>query len=427
MSSGRVMTRGDDGSARAAGPGGRGPGDCYVPRVSAGRRVSPPGTGPGQPVLSGRLTSPRHRVLVIVALLIAQWALIVVASTPGLAVSMYALVPIVLSGHWFGLRAVLVTATLATLLFLTDKLLDPHPDLAGAVLWLATLNRGLVFFGVGILVTLLLRRERALAVRVRAQEEELAELESLRAALTPSEVLDRAHLSIATSFTPADGLVAGDFYLVVDGPAGSTTVIVGDVVGHGLEAARCAAFVRAACSTYARFTGDPVQLLQLANAALAENRTDHAQFVTVVCLNITAPPECTVRWATAGHDVPWDLDTATPLPGGRVGAPLGIGADPLIVEAGTAPLVAGRGLLVFTDGLLEGRRAHRDRATPLELFGEDRAREVLAEHRGEAPGAVLDALVAAVTSFSGGPPADDLCMVALRARPAGTGPVPAAG
>jgi serine phosphatase RsbU (regulator of sigma subunit) len=356
-------------------------------------------------------------VLFLVALLVAQWGLIVVASTPGLAVSMYALVPIVLSGHWFGLRAVLVTATLATLLFLGDKLLNPHPDLAGAALWLATLNRGLVFFGVGILVTLLLRREHALALRVRAQEEELAELESLRAALTPAEVLDRPHLRIATSFTPADGLVAGDFFLVVDGPAGSTTVIVGDVVGHGLEAARCAAFVRAACSTYARFTGDPVQLLQLANVALAEHRTAQAQFVTVVCLNITAPPECTVRWAAAGHDVPWDLDTATPLPGGRVGAPLGIGVEPLTVEAGSSPLAGGQGLLVFTDGLLEGRRAHRDRADPLQLFGEERARRILREHRGEAPAAVLDALVSAVTGFSGGSPADDLCMVALRAEP----------
>ena len=229
---------------------------------------------------------------------------------------------------------------------------------------------------------------------------------------------DRPHLRIATSFTPADGLVAGDFFLVVDGPAGSTTVVVGDVVGHGLEAARCAAFVRAACSTFARFTGDPVQLLQLANAALAEHGSTQAQFVTVVGLNIAAPPECTVRWAAAGHDVPWDLDTATPLPGGRVGAPLGIGTEPLAIEAGSSRLTAGQGLLVFTDGLLEGRSAHRDRSRPLELFGEERTRRILHHHhRGEAPTAVLEALVAEVTTFAGGPPADDLCMVALRAEP----------
>ena len=294
-----------------------------------------------------------------------------------------------------------------------------HPDLAGGILWLAALNRGLVFFGVGILVTLLLRRERALAMRVRAQEEELTELESLRAVLTPVAVPEWPHLDIAASFSPAEGLLAGDFYLVVDGPAGSTTVIVGDVVGHGLEAARCAAFVRAACSTYARFTGDPVQLLHLADAALGEHPTAQARFVTVVCLNIAPPPECTVRWAAAGHDVPWDLDTAAPLPGGRVGPPLGIGVQPLAVEAGSAVLAAGQGLLIFTDGLPEGRPAHRDRSRPLELFGEERARRMLRELRGEPLAVVLDALVSAVTDFSEGSLADDLCLVALRAAPDG--------
>ena len=136
---------------------------------------------------------------------------------------------------------------------------------------MATFNRSIVFVGVAVLVSLLLRRERALASTVRAQQDEIAELESLRAALTPAEIPARPHLDVAASFTPADGLVAGDFYLVVEGPSGSTTVAVGDVVGHGLDAARCAAFVRAALATFARFTSDPVELLQLANAALVEH------------------------------------------------------------------------------------------------------------------------------------------------------------
>lgn len=365
-------------------------------------------------------------MLVLLVLLVALWALVATASTPSLAVSMYGLAPVVLSGYWFGLRGVVLTASVVTAMFVVDKLLAPSAELAGTTLWLAALNRGLVLFGVGILVTVLLQRQRALLLRLRAREEELAELESLRAVLTPAEVPDRPHLRIATSFTPAEGLVAGDFFLVVDAPDGGTTVVVGDVVGHGLEAARCAAFVRVACATYARFTGDPVQLLQLANAALAEHGTAPTQFVTVVCVHISAPPECTVRWAAAGHDVPWDLDTGTPLPGGRVGAPLGIGTDPLTVETGTAELGPGGGLLIFTDGLTEGRGAHRDRSQALELFGEERARAVLREHRGEPPAAVLRALESAVTSFAGGSPADDLCLVALRAEPVrpGEGPAP---
>lgn len=77
-------------------------------------------------------------------------------------------------------------------------------------------------------------------------------------------------------------------------------MIVGHVVGHGLEAARCAAFVRAALSTFARFPTDPVQLLQLADAALAESSEHSSRFVTAVCLAIDPPPWIEVRWAAAG-------------------------------------------------------------------------------------------------------------------------------
>ena len=133
--------------------------------MTAARRGHPP---------AARLTRRRDQLLVIGVLLVALWALITSASTPGLAVAMYGLIPVVLAGYWFELRGALLTATVTTLMFLVDKLVAPHPDLAGGAVWLATLNRGLVFVGVGVLVTLLLRRERALALRVRTQEYELA-------------------------------------------------------------------------------------------------------------------------------------------------------------------------------------------------------------------------------------------------------------
>jgi serine phosphatase RsbU (regulator of sigma subunit) len=281
------------------------------------------------------------------------------------------------------------------------------------MLWLAAGNRAVVFLGVAALVAFLLRRERRLTLRLAEQQDELAEFQALRAALTPTDVPVRPRLQIATAFTPADGLVAGDFFLVVEGPADSTTVVVGDVVGHGLEAARCAAFVRAALATFARFSSDPAQLLQLADAALTEHGLADARFVTAVCLNVAAPPARELVWATAGHDVPWQLDTAVPLPGGRIGPPLGTGAETRPLESGRTALAPGEGVLVFTDGLTEGR-PRRDPSRTTSLFGEERARRVVREQRGAPVGRVLEALSAAVEDFSGGRLADDLCLVALR-------------
>jgi serine phosphatase RsbU (regulator of sigma subunit) len=361
------------------------------------------------------LSRPIGRAIVLVALLTAVFTAIRLANQPSLAISVYALIPIMLSVFWFELAGGLATATAATLLFLVDEFASPSPELADGTLWIATVNRSLVFFGAALLLTFLVRRERVLTARVRVQADTLAELESLRQALTPSDVPVRPHLQFATAFTPADGLVAGDFYLVAPGPAGTTTVVVGDVVGHGLEAARCAAFVRSAFATYARFTGDPAQLLQLANAALVEHGEDGAQFVTAVCLNICPPPGREILWAAAGHEAPWQLNTALPLPGGRVGAPLGVAADNLKIEAGRGTLEPGAGILLFTDGLTEGRGVARRTGRPVELFGEDRARRIVQKHAGAPPITVLDALVTAVTEFAGGPLADDLCLVAVRA------------
>ena len=360
------------------------------------------------------LRRPAHRVAVVVLCLLAVSVVRYIADRPSLAISLYALVPIVLSVYWFGLAGGLATATVATLLFLADELIAPSEELAGSgMLWLAAGNRTVVFLGVAALVAVLLQRQRTLGLQLREQQDQLAEFQALRSALTPTQVPVRPHLHIATAFTPADGLVAGDFFLVVEGPGASTTIVVGDVVGHGLEAARCAAFVRAALATFARFTADPAQLLQFADAALTEHGLEDARFVTAACLNVSAPPDPELVWATAGHDVPWRLDTAEPLPGGRVGPPLGTGAQTRPIEAGRTALEPGDGVLVFTDGLTEGR-GKRDPVRPLRLFGEERARRIVRECSGAPVEQILAALSAAVTGFAGGPLADDLCLVALR-------------
>lgn len=354
----------------------------------------------------------------MVLLLAAVTAVRIAANQPSLAIAIYALIPIVLAAFWFELRGALMTAAAASLLYVGDELISPSPELAGSAMWVAAVNRSALYFGVAVLVVLLLRRERLMVTQVKEQQDLLDELESLRAVLTPPDVPLRPQLEVATSFTPAEGLVAGDFFLVCEGPMDSTTIVVGDVVGHGVDAARRAAYVRAALATFARFSSDPVQLLQFANAALVDRVGDSARFVTAVCVNIGAPPVVRLSWARAGHEVPWYLDTGAPLQGGRASAPLGLMADLPAIEAGTSPLAPGSGLIVFTDGLTEGRTASRERSKPLELFGEDRVREIIQTQRGAPPEQVIHALVAAVTEFAGGPLADDVCIVACRATPA---------
>jgi serine phosphatase RsbU (regulator of sigma subunit) len=356
------------------------------------------------------------RVAVIAGALVAVLAALRMNDQPGLAVSMYGLIPVLLAVTWFGLLGGLITATAATAAFVVDDVMSGEDSLSGGALLVGTANRAVVFLGAAILVTHLLRREHDLTLALEEQAAELAELEALRLALTPPEIPSRPHLDFAVAFTPADGVVAGDFYLVAEGPGKSTTIVVGDVVGHGIEAARQAAFVRATLATFARYTGDPVQLLQLADVALQEQGETGPGFVTAVCLNVGPPPEALITWAAAGHDRPWCLDSGTALEGGRIGIPLGLGLGALDMESGQALLEPGAGLLLFTDGLTEARGAYGHQHGAVELFGDEQAREIVRSHRDAPVEDVLEALVKAVVDFSGGRLADDLCLVAFRAR-----------
>jgi len=243
---------------------------------------------------------------------------------------------------------------------------------------------------------------------------ELAELRALQAALTPAEPPERPGLELATCFVPAEEGVAGDFHLVAPGPRDATVIALGDAMGHGVEAARRATFVRTALATFAAFTDDPVRLLALANTTLIERGGVSDTFVTAICVSYR-PADGLVQWATAGHPPPLRLDDGEALPDPpRVGLPLGIGID-LGAARAEARLGHGEGLLLFTDGLTEARSPAGEGSNQL---GEARVRALLEELRAAPPGEVVSGLCAAAGRHGGGPLADDLCVVALRATAA---------
>ncbi len=243
---------------------------------------------------------------------------------------------------------------------------------------------------------------------VAAQDRELGPLRALQAALTPPAVIEQARLDVASAFVPAESGVAGDFFLVTSGPADTVTVAVGDVVGHGLEAARRASFVRTSLAAFAGFTDDPQRLLALANHSLIERAGAGSEFVTAVVA--TFRPGGAVRIALAGHPPPRWLDHATEVEGGRGGIPLGIALD-LGGEPFEVLVPRGRGLLFYTDGLPEARGAHGGRTR----FGEARVERVLRSLAGADAQATVETLAGAVDGHVEGERADDLCHVAVRA------------
>jgi serine phosphatase RsbU (regulator of sigma subunit) len=240
--------------------------------------------------------------------------------------------------------------------------------------------------------------------QLAADELELNDLRAIRDALTPPELASRPGVDLAASFLPAREGVSGDFYLVADGPHEATALVVGDVVGKGLRAARRAAFVRTVFATTAPFSDDPGWLLSWANTALFERTKDDRDFVTVGCVTYS-PGDRMLRWAYGGHPPVLWLDTGEELSGGRA-PPLGI-SEELVCTTAEHQLTPGTGVLLYTDGVTEAR--HNG-----EQFGPQRLARSVQTAGGAAPSEVVAAVTAEVQEFAATGLADDLCVVAAR-------------
>ncbi|HYM56363.1 MAG TPA: SpoIIE family protein phosphatase [Solirubrobacteraceae bacterium] len=251
-------------------------------------------------------------------------------------------------------------------------------------------------------------REGDLAVlreRLEAAEHELEDLRAIRDALTPPELPQRPGLELAAAFLPAAEQVSGDFYLVAEGPQDSTVLVIGDVVGHGLQAGRRAAFVRTTFAATAPFSDDPCRLLSWANTALIERAGISSEFVTAACVTYL-PSEQLLRWAYAGHPPALWLDDCRELLAHRQGTPLGVRADPGCVE-GSRRSTAGAGVLLYTDGLTEARHDGK-------LFGLDGVSAALGRLHGPSATEAVTVLRARVADFAYGTLTDDLCLLAAR-------------
>ncbi|MGW7824181.1 PP2C family protein-serine/threonine phosphatase [Streptomyces puniciscabiei] len=169
------------------------------------------------------------------------------------------------------------------------------------------------------------------------------------------------NLDIAVRYLPAGGgvLVGGDWCETVRLHFGRTLLVVGDVMGHGLEAAVDMSVYRSSLRYIAAADLPPHRVLrQMDDIASRE-----ADLRPATCLLARVDPgRHQVTLASAGHLPPVRI-----APGGEaamvpvpVGPPLGTGLGGY--ESATYPLAAGETLVLFTDGLVERRGEDIDRS-----------------------------------------------------------------
>ncbi|SHF02124.1 PP2C family protein-serine/threonine phosphatase [Streptoalloteichus hindustanus] len=200
----------------------------------------------------------------------------------------------------------------------------------------------------------------ALALRnAREYERERELAETLQRAMLPTlPPRDRAH--VWAEYRPATrGVnIGGDWYDAFFRADGSLVLAIGDVTGHGLEAAVLMGELQNALRAYAVEGHGPGMTLRLVHDLLRQQRTGLFATAQVAVLD---PGASVVRWASAGH-----LPLLLRGPDGRVTsverpqAPLlGVPVDVSVPEHETE-LPPGGEVLLYTDGLVERRDSDLD-------------------------------------------------------------------
>ncbi|MFH9984604.1 PP2C family protein-serine/threonine phosphatase [Streptomyces luteogriseus] len=243
--------------------------------------------------------------------------------------------------------------------------------------------------------------ERLRLAHAREREVALA----LQAAMLPAPD-PVGHHRAAVRYRPAVGTlnVCGDWYDLVDLPGDRIAVAVGDVVGHGLEAAGVMGQLGSALSAAARVADGPARALEA--LGLYARHVDGAESTTVVKTYIDWETH-TLTYSSAGHPPPALLhpDGTVTFLDQATDPPLGARPEHVPRPEATTAFAEGATLVLYSDGLIERRDEDID-------AGLARLADALARHGDAGPEALADALLADLLPSSGN--TDDTALVIIR-------------
>ncbi|MEU4012900.1 SpoIIE family protein phosphatase [Streptomyces pseudogriseolus] len=251
-------------------------------------------------------------------------------------------------------------------------------------------------------VALAATRDQLAHTEQQASERDRLALQLQRAIMPPAQgPLQMPGLDVAVRYRPAEAeqLVGGDWYDAVVLPSRLVLLCVGDVAGHGIEAATSMVVLRNALRGLAVTGAGPGQLLSWLNMVV--HHLTGGVTATAVC-GLYDPDTRTLRWARAGHLPPVlvrgsDAAVLPPVRGLLLGA-----VPEARYEEGEVQLAAEDNLLMYTDGLIE----RRDRSVEESLTH-------LLTTAATVPG-TLDQRLDRLLTYSRSDTDDDTCIVGIR-------------
>lgn len=344
----------------------------------------------------------RSRLLPAVLILLA--ALIDISTPPTVSAAALYAAAVLAAASLLSLRGTILTGASA---FVVDWLMFRHFGYRWSGIEFSELVMVATVTGVAVLLNRLLhyRTTQLQSVRDIAAAVQHAVLPS------PPERIGPLRFAGRYEAAQTDAQIGGDLYAVAETPFGVRCVI-GDVRGKGMGAVRAVAVGIGTFREAALQEPSLVGLVKrLERAITLEARQSGSLielegFVTGVLVEFSRRGD-EVRIVNRGHPAPLLLsgDTVRYLEPGRPTLPLGLAAlraDPECVDTVSFP--EGASLLLYTDGLTEGRDEEGSFYDPV---------GGCAKPRSPGPDALLDALLADHHRHTGGRRTDDMALLAI--------------
>ncbi|MFD5794240.1 SpoIIE family protein phosphatase [Streptomyces diastatochromogenes] len=240
---------------------------------------------------------------------------------------------------------------------------------------------------------------------------------TLQRDLLPHHVQGGAAVEVASRYVPADmdHGVGGDWFDAIELSGARVALVVGDVVGHGINAAATMGRLRTAVRTLADLELPPDELLARLDDTVRRLNDEDGDLsgqilneVGATCLYAVYDPvtrRCAM--ARAGHPPPLIVDPTgqVTIPDLPAGAPLGLGLGLVPFESVELELPEGSLLAFYSDGLVESRDHDLD-------VGMNRLGATLAQ-----PGSSLEELCSQViNTLPPQSPPDDVTLLLARTR-----------
>jgi len=240
-------------------------------------------------------------------------------------------------------------------------------------------------------VAQLVRQQQREAQERERIEHELQVARLIQHTLLPKALPERAGWQLAAYYQPARE-VGGDFYDFIELPDEKLGIVVGDVTDKGVPAALVMATTRSVMRAAAGRLDSPGEVLERVNEALCPDIPEN-MFVTCF-FAVLDPATGSLRYANAGHDLPYRRHGDEAMELRATGMPLGL-LPGMKYEEKETTLEPGDSLLMYSDGLVEAHDPGGD------MFSFPRLRSLVGEYASGDSEELVDYLLTQLSQFTG--------------------------